>query len=359
MALLPTLFSLAGCILEEDVIDGNGAFLLAKGTRLTTEHLDSLLKHNISAVRIKDSRNQIVPVAAEIPSIAEQLEQFAMKRETMDNYITAMSHTKALFDQLSEDSIPSLDEFTNAFFPVVEQMLKDSDIFRFIYALEGTENYTYRHSINVGLLSALIAKLLHLSDEEISLIGQAGFLHDVGKVMIPKDILLKPEKLTADEYEQMKSHTIFGYELIRRMEGASELIAQCALMHHERLNGTGYPLGLQKSDLPIFCQIIAVTDMFDAICSDRVYKERTSPFVAAQYLWQAACDGQLNIEVVNTFSHYIVSLYVGSRALLNTGDEVEVIFIFKDEPMRPLVRKGADFIDLRSHRGWNIEKMMR
>ncbi|MET3287603.1 UNVERIFIED_CONTAM: HD-GYP domain-containing protein (c-di-GMP phosphodiesterase class II) [Brevibacillus sp. OAP136] len=358
MALLPTDFSLAGRTLEEDVYTGNGTFLLAKGTRLTPDQLDSLVKHRIDVVRVCDAYEDVRTSFPPKGSVAEQMERFAMERESMAHYVRAMAQTKALFDKVTEDSIPSLEEFTDAVIPVVKEVLRETSIFRFLYALEGSENYTYRHSLNVGMLSALIAKLLCLQDEEISMVGQAGFLHDVGKVLIPTDILLKPSRLTEEEYEQMKFHTVFGYELINRMEGATEAIAQCALLHHERLNGTGYPLGLTESDIPLLCQIIAVADTFDAICSDRVYKERTSPFVAAQLLWRAACDGHLNAEIVTRFAHYIVSLYAGSKALLNTGDEVEVIFIFKDEPMRPLVRKGEDFYDLRSHRVWDIEKMI-
>ncbi|MGE5704158.1 MAG: HD-GYP domain-containing protein [Clostridia bacterium] len=358
MPLVQTDVNLVGRTLEDDVFTSTGSLLLSTGMTLTTVHIYSLLRNGIFSVRVSLPEQKNDSAYMSVVTIEGQLEKLSYDHETAASYVKAMELTKGLFDKVTEDSIPSLREFGQAFFPVAEQVLKRTGIFRPLYALEGSDSYTYRHSINVGMLSALIAKLMNQSDEDIILIGQAGFLHDVGKMLVPKEILMKPGKLTKEEYEQMKMHTVYGHELIAKMEGAPDMLAKCALMHHERMNGTGYPLGLKGDAIPFACQIIAVADQFDAICSDRVYKERTSPFVAAQILWQSACEGHLNPEIVTKFAHYIVSLYAGSKAVLNTGEEVEVVFIHKDEPMRPLVRRGEDFFDLRSHRVWDIEKMI-
>ncbi len=183
-------------------------------------------------------------------------------------------------------------------------------------------------------------------------------MHDVGKMLIPHDILMKPGTLTAEEFAVMKQHTVFGYDILQKMEDSCQVIAEAALLHHERCNGQGYPQGRAQQAIPLESQIVAVADVFDAICSDRVYKTRISPFEAVRRLWEAACGGELNVQIVSRFINYIATGFVGSQAVLNTGEEVEVIMLHRDEPMRPLVRKQDTYLDLRRHRSLWIEKIV-
>lgn len=352
MPLVPTNISLVGQILDEDVFTTNGMLLLGKGTILRSVNIYALLTRGIQYVRIAPP-----VIGQEQHSIDMQLHRIDDK-EISENYVTAIGNTKQLFEQITEDYLPPVSEFTEAFFPLADRVLQQSGIFRNIYALEGAEQYTYRHSINVGMLSSLIAKLLNKSKEEIYLIGQAGFLHDIGKMLIPKELLLKPTKLTDSEFEIMQQHTIHGYHLISRMEDCPEIVADCALLHHERLDGSGYPRKYTEELIPLACQIVAVADVFDAMCTDRIYRTRSSPFEAAKYLWNAAYEGKLNAKIVTKFVHYIAQLYVGSMAVMNTGDEAEVVLINQDEPLRPLVRVKEEYVDLRLHRTMTIEKMI-
>jgi HD-GYP domain-containing protein (c-di-GMP phosphodiesterase class II) len=157
----------------------------------------------------------------------------------------------------------------------------------------------------------------------------------------------------------MKQHPIVGHEILSRIDGVSDVVLNCALYHHERLDGSGYPHGLTEEQIPIEAQIMAVADMYDAILSDRVYKSRTSPFEAAHILWENAFNGKLNGKVVSRFVNYLLSLYVGRRAELQDGREVEVVLIHNNEPLRPLVKiVGGDYIDLRQHRHLTIQKFL-
>jgi HD-GYP domain-containing protein (c-di-GMP phosphodiesterase class II) len=355
MPVAPVEVSLIGRVLDEDQFSRTGVLLLPKGTVLTGLHIYKLLRQNIHYVKV---REQTPPPVGSGEGIFQQLQSLDGDRETIACYLQAFEGTKQLFERVTEESAPSLDEFSRTFEPVVTQVLKDLGMFRSLYVLDGADSYTFRHSINVGILSALIARLIKWDEKKVAQMAMAGFLHDIGKMLVPKEILLKPGRLTPAEYETMKLHTVFGEQLIRRMEGGNEVFANCALYHHERLDGSGYPKQLKGDAIPLECQVIAVADTFDAICSDRVYKRRTSPFEAAQVLWSSACDGLLNIEIVASFVYYIVMLYVGSKAVLNTGEEVEVVLVHRDEPMRPLVRLHEQFVDLRHNRNLTIEKMI-
>lgn len=349
MAEVKPSHSLIGTTLAQDVYNEHGLLLLPAGAVLHLSDIRLLEAHQVGSVHIAAAQE-----TAQMPFPVLHWSEAQAARE----YVLAVQQAKGLFKQIASGSLPSLGQFRDTFYPLLDQVLQRWDFLRFIYLKEGTEDYTYRHSLHVGIVAALIGKLMGKSEEEIYLLGQSGLLHDVGKMLIPDELLSKPERLTDEEYAIMKRHTEYGYELIRSMDGASELMALCALLHHERLDGTGYPERRRKDAIPFECQIISVADVFDAICTDRVYRRGTSPFEAASVLWEQACLGKLNPAIVSPFIHYIVMLYVGSRAVLNSGEDVEIIMIHADEPIRPLVRRGEEYLDLRLHRSLHIQKMI-
>ena len=168
-----------------------------------------------------------------------------------------------------------------------------------IAALEAKDPYTKTHSMNVAAYSSQIATELGLSSEQIELISDAAQLHDIGKIGIPENILLKPDRLTAEEYEVVKKHPLISIQILKKIKYMeSELpIIQC---HHERPDGKGYPAGLLLNDIPIGAQIIAVADCYDAMISLRPYRDALSIADAVKQL--AVNSGtQFNSEVVFAF----------------------------------------------------------
>ncbi|MFC1809750.1 HD domain-containing phosphohydrolase [Candidatus Omnitrophota bacterium] len=146
-------------------------------------------------------------------------------------------------------------------------------ILRLAIAAEFKDISMAHHIRRMSEYSALIANEYGLPKEEVSLIKYASPMHDIGKIGVPDDILLKDRKLTHDEYEKMKRHTVFGSRIFKEAETpllqAAEIIS---LTHHERYDGSGYPRGLKEKEIHIFGRIVAVADVFDALTSERVYK---------------------------------------------------------------------------------------
>jgi putative two-component system response regulator len=145
---------------------------------------------------------------------------------------------------------------------------------RLAQAAEFRDDDTGQHTYRVGEMAALIATRLGLPEDEVDLIRRTAPLHDVGKIGIPDEILLKPGKLSPEEFDQMKTHAAIGAALLR--DGDSTLMRMAetiALTHHERWNGTGYPRRLQKEEIPIAGRIVAVADVFDALTNERPYKK--------------------------------------------------------------------------------------
>jgi putative two-component system response regulator len=141
--------------------------------------------------------------------------------------------------------------------------------------LKGETSYLTYHPTRVAEISAMIAVTLSLPDSEVSLIRRAAPLHDLGKLAIPEEILLKPSSLTAEEFEIIKTHTLIGARLLRppgKRSRLLELAEEIAGSHHENWDGTGYPHGLKGTEIPLAGRIVAVADVFDALTRTRPYK---------------------------------------------------------------------------------------
>jgi putative nucleotidyltransferase with HDIG domain len=146
-------------------------------------------------------------------------------------------------------------------------------LYAFVKAVEARDLYTQQHSSRVTGLSIVLGKQLGCSKEELDVLNFAGHLHDIGKIGIRDDILLKPGKLTEEEFEKIKDHPVIGANILEQL-GLWEKERQIIRCHHERFDGTGYPDGIQQDDIPFLARILSVADVYDAMASDRAYRKK-------------------------------------------------------------------------------------
>lgn len=150
--------------------------------------------------------------------------------------------------------------------------------------LQIKNNYTYNHSLQVGELSCEIAENMSLPYKKIEDIRKGGLLHDIGKIYVPNEILMKPTRLTQIEMELLKEHSLNGYNLLKKY-GFNKQIITYVLQHQERLDGTGYPQGLKKDEILLGSKIISVADTISAMLSDRPYRARLELKEVENYLY--------------------------------------------------------------------------
>ena len=232
---------------------------------------------------------------------------------------------------VSDRFVASLDRNPNALLCMTHLREKDA--------------YLLEHSLNVGILMGAFAQYLELDEEVVSELALAGTLHDIGKIEIPDGILLKPGRLTDDEMTIMKGHVIKGLEVLRKMDGVTERLFNVVAQHHERLDGTGYPMGLGEDDINIYGRMIAIVDAYDAMTADRCYKKGMPPNQALKIILQCS-ESELDRALVNKFIKYLGVHPVGSLVKLSSEKLSLVTEHNEDNPLSPKVKT---FYSLRSN----------
>ncbi|MFN4191178.1 MAG: HD-GYP domain-containing protein, partial [Pseudothermotoga sp.] len=159
----------------------------------------------------------------------------------------------------------------------------DATIEGWAYALDLRDKETEGHSERVTELTLKMARKMGIKDEELIHIKRGALLHDIGKMGVPDNILLKPGKLTDEEWELMKKHPFYAYQMLSRIEYLRPAV-EIPYCHHERWDGTGYPRGLKGKEIPLSARIFAIVDVYDALTSDRPYRKAWSKEEAIQYI---------------------------------------------------------------------------
>lgn len=172
----------------------------------------------------------------------------------------------------------------------VDFLFRESTSFQHLMQVTSYDYYTYTHSVNVFVFSTSLAQRLGHSPEELHRFGQGALLHDVGKSRINPDIVNARGKLTDDQWQEMRMHTVYGYDILRERGVTDEIILDVTRHHHEKLNGKGYPDGLKGDEISKWARICTIADIFDALTTRRSYKEAMNSFPGLQFMREHMSD---------------------------------------------------------------------
>lgn len=256
-------------------------------------------------------------------------------------YREALSVVDGMFREVESGRIPGSDKLRTVVDRVATLTIKEPSMLFGLAMIKNYDNYTFYHSVNVGILSIALGAALGMGREELQDLGMAGFLHDIGKTRVEKAILNKPGRLSSDEYEVMKQHAENGARIIGEMEGMPPRVAQAVLGHHIRSSRTGYPVWARSLPFDNLCDIIAVADCYDAITTLRVYKSPLNPKAAVELLRQLS-GVQLDADLVERFAEMLGRYPVGTVVRLDTN---EIAVVVKPDPHvgeRPTVKVVMD-----------------
>jgi putative nucleotidyltransferase with HDIG domain len=258
-------------------------------------------------------------------------------------YFQALSAVRDTMREVENGRIPSGERINAVVDDMVAVTIKDPTTLLGLAMIKDYDNYTFSHSVNVGILALTFGAHLGLEPAALRDLNTAGLLHDIGKTKIDKSILNNPGKLSADEFEQMKKHAEEGAEIVAQMSDISPQVADAVLGHHIKFNRTGYPEWACDRSFSYFAELVAVADCYDAITTLRTYNVPTLPKAAMDIMHRLA-GTSLNGELVQKFEEMMGEYPVGTLVRLDTN---EVALVVKPHPMESELPAVKVIIDAR------------
>lgn len=322
-------------ILAEDVISNDGIKLIAKDTSINSYIIKRLAEIGVDKVWVYE-------VSRDDGNDYGKQKMNELKKEYARNVILI----KNILKDISTGKILRYEAISEVTSSLYNMMNDNNYVLRCLDEIKTIDEYTYTHSLNTAFYAMLIAWWMKLPGQEIKEIIQAGLVHDIGKTRVPGDILNKPGRLTEEEYDVIKRHTIYGYSMLDNCDAEiGKRVKDAVLFHHERINGSGYPMGASNDKIDLYAKIIGIADVYDAITSDRVYKRKATPFDAFD-VFTLQGFSIFDISILKIFLNNLPAYYTGIKVLLSSGQTGEVVYIPPHDISCPVIRCGPVFIDM-------------
>lgn len=330
-----------GMRISQTIKDRMDRTLIARGTLLDEFMIDSLKKRGVSGVYIQEGEEDPEPEKKEDP-LPPVVKKNIEKLRTQDPAKVKLS--ESVKKRVSEGiqylyNNADSKQFSDTSNKITTDLMKainDNDALAVdISTLKTSDEYTFKHSVDVATLSMIVARNQGLPEKDIYNIGITGLLHDMGKSKIPLEILNKPGKLTDEEFSIMRQHSILGYEILKEKEEFNAAISLGVLQHHEKMNGRGYPLGYSSDKICPYAKILSVTDVYDALVTERPYKKSFSQRTAVEMIMSMT--DELDIDNMKTFLESVILYPVDSTVQLSNGEKARVVKNNKGSVLRPTV----------------------
>jgi len=334
-----------GDALSQDAFNELGLLVLSRGAVLDDYELSRLRQHRIEFVDIERR-------AAEHRIRLPEQSIRRIRMDLLPKYQEAVSGFEQIFEKALAEGKVHEEDLKMSFQPLVDNCKEERDVVSLLLMLNSQDDYTYQHSVQVGMLSYYIARWLGWEEARAVQAGKAGFLHDIGKCRIPDDILNKPGKLTDEEYKEIQNHSKYGFEILQNST-SDQVLSIAALQHHERMDGTGYPNRIGKDLIHPVSKIVAIADTYSAMISRRVYQEQRDLLIVLKELYRCSF-GELDPEVTQTFIRHMLPNFLGKRVVITGGIDGTIVMNHATDFFRPLVQTDDGFIDLSVKREYEI-----
>lgn len=367
MASLFTSELKEGMVTSTDTYSTQGKLILPKDTIITKNIINKLVNNDVVFIEVSDDTSEEQAASAELdlegslqiaeseftqqivktPEYKKFRRRYEKNIENMSDHMNDIVHKNAPVD---------VDRMLSSTLNILDATSSPLSVFTMLSTLKSYDDSTFRHSLNVSLICNIFGRWLNLSDSEIELLTISGLFHDIGKLMIPDSIIKKPGKLTDQEFAIIKQHPKYGYDLLKK-RNVDLHIQYAALMHHEKCDKSGYPLGLEGSQIDWVAQIITIADIYEAMTANRVYRGPLSPFTVINMFEN---DGlkKYNPKYLLTFLEHVVNSYMNCKVKLSNGEEGDIVYINKVRLSKPMIKTKDSYIDLSKNTDLNIDAIM-
>ena len=347
---------LPGMVTAIPVRTKRGQLIINPNVELTRTLISRLEFYGIASVQITENKQVATPmetpkdpayfpakspVSAPSPvsdaSYSQKLKSSPELQCFQVDFTLRSQDLKNCFDAyLSDGGTVNKEELLSKTISLVSPKQTTLDVFDMLHNMRQVNDSTYAHSLNVAIISRIIGKWLHFSNEELDTLTLAGLLHDIGKTKIPDEVLNKDGKLTDEEFQMIRNHPKYGYDILKSQPLNSH-IKKAALMHHERCDGSGYPMGLTMEEIDDYALIIAIADVYDAMTAARSYRAPLCPF---EVIAEFEKDGlqKYKPKYILTFLENIANAYQNNRVMLSDGTSARIVLLNHRRLSKPLVQ---------------------
>lgn len=348
---IPTASLKEGMRMGQSITDRLDRILITRGTILNEYLINGIKKLNISGVFIEEGEEDTKPATE--PKLSATILNTIEKHKVTDPAKVTLSESvkkrvstgiQYLYNNASSEQFAETSaKITNDLMRAIDE---NDALAVDISTLKTSDEYTFKHSVDVATISMIVAKKQGLSAKDIYNIGIAGLLHDMGKSKIPSAVLNKPAKLNDDEFAIMKQHSMLGFEILREKKDFSDSVSFAVLQHHEKMNGSGYPMGVTSDKISPYAKILSVSDVYDALVTDRPYKKSYSQRNAVEIIMSMT--EELDITAMRSFLESVILYPVDSIVQLSNGENARVVENIPGVVLRPTV------VGLNSGRVYNL-----
>lgn len=343
-----------GMVLAEDVYTKTGVILVAGGSPVTKEVVNLLSRHFIDSVSVEYQPTSQAEVSPEEEPIVDeqQFEEFKETFEVAEN--TLSDNLKDIVYNSKDVNVPLLLDTMNG---IIGKSNGETNLCNMLMMMKKNTESLYTHSINVSMFGQILAKWVNCSREEIENVAVAGLLHDIGILKFSDDTLESfkfRDELGGGKYDK---HVIYGYNMIRDQNIDND-IKQAVLTHHERMNGSGFPLKIKQADINKISRIIAIADIYDTYTMKEKGVEPMAVFNALKMMEDINFNSILDSQILMVFIQHIADTLIRHRVLLSDGRKGQVVMINKYNVSKPLVQVGPMFIDLAKEKNLFVRELL-
>lgn len=335
-----------GDVLAENIFSFSGSLIVAKDTILNRVVRNRLDNFNVTQVFIREDDAKTVGRKG-ITSIAVFRENYNKNvqkvKKIIDNFIYS--------GELNKNEVENVADY-------IYLEVNSNDVIKYVLQLRSTDKRLYIHSMNVAIYAMLIGKWLKLPENEIKDLIAAGLLHDIGVMQITNGNFPKKQMLFREEFEDLKKHPIYSYQVCKNIPNISDAVAQAILMHHEREDGSGYPYGIKGEKIGYYAKILAVADAYDMSIFPYSNAKGFTPFEVFREFERVGLV-YFDANIVMTFLSNIINKYIGIKVKMNSGEIGEIVAILPNNISKPIVRLHQRVVDLSKQDRLKISEVHR
>lgn len=351
-----------GMIIEEDVYTTANHLIIPAGTTVSNKVITRLKFYSIHqiTVSIPDEMAKAPAPAPLVPKEEIYSEKVKNTREYKAFSSAVKRSTERFHNQISsiveKDAPIDEDALVADVNSVLMYARNGMHVFDMLHSMREFDDETFLHSVNVAMIANVLGRWMHFTRRDLDTLTLCGLLHDIGKLVMPPEIIKKPAKLTDSEREIMMTHPLRGYNILRNQK-ANIHVQMSAIMHHERCDGSGYPMGIKADQIDRFAKIVMVADVYEAMTAARPYRGPLCPFEVIS-IFESEGLAKYDTRTVMTFLEHVNQTYLHNNVRLSDHSEGVIVMMNPTSLSRPVIQIGNDFVDLSREHNLYIEAIL-